>query len=107
MKKKIRPSEKKSKEIEAILKREGALAIEEFHQLAQEKLYQETVETEADEFLGRKWHKRGEKGKKFKGYRNGYSSRKLSVPGSRIEVRKPKMRQTGGRKFVSRILKGC
>lgn len=104
--KKIRPSEKKSKEIQIILEREGAFAMEEFHRLGQEKLYQEVLESEADEFLGRKWHKRAEKGA-LTGYRNGYSVRKISVPGSRLEVSIPKMRRTGGRKFVSRFLKGC
>lgn len=104
--KKIRPSEKKSKEIQIILEREGAFAMEEFHRLGQEKLYQEVLESEVDEFLGREWHKRAEKGK-LTGYRNGYSVRKVSVPGSRLEVSVPKMRQTGDRKFVSRFLKGC
>ena len=75
--KKIRPSEKKRKEIEIILEREGALAIEEFHRLGQERLYQEALEAEADEFLGRQWHKRGAKGASFKGYRNGYSGLSL------------------------------
>ena len=104
--KKIRPSEQKSKAIQMILEREGALPMEEFHRLGQEKLYQEVLESEADAFLERKWHKRSEKGA-LKGYRNGYSPRKVSVPGSRLEVSVPKMRNTGTRKFVSRFLKGC
>ena len=106
MNKKIRPSEQKSKAIQMILEREGAFAIEEFHRLGQEKLYQEVLESESDAFLGRKWHQRAEKGT-LKGYRNGYSPRKVSVPGSRLEVSIPKMRKTGDRKFVSRFLKGC
>jgi transposase-like protein len=104
--KKIRPSEKKSKEIQQIWEREGALSMEEFHRLGQEKLYQEALEAEADAFLGRKWHKRAEKGA-HTGYRNGYSVRRVRVPGSRLEVWLPKMRKTGRRKFVSRLLKGC
>jgi transposase-like protein len=106
MNRKIRPSEKKRKELEAILEREGALAIEDFHRLGQEKLYQEALEAEVDAFLGRGWHKRSVQGK-FRGHRNGYSRRKVSVPGCRLEVWKPKMRKTGRRRFVSRFLKGC
>ena len=94
--KKIRPSEKKSKEIQTILASDGTFAIEEFHRLGQEKLYQEVLESEADAFLEREWHKRSGEGS-FKGYRNGYSSRKVSVPGSRLELSMPKMRQTGER----------
>jgi transposase-like protein len=104
--KKIRPSEKKRNEVEQILEREGILAMEEFHQRSQEKLYQEVLEAEADAFLGRKWHKRAVQGN-HTGYRNGYSARKVKVPGSRLDVRVPKMRKTGGRRFVSRLLKGC
>lgn len=106
MNRKIRPSEKKRKEIEAILEREGALAMEEFHRVGQEKLYQEALEAEADAFLGRGWHKRAARGE-HTGYRNGYSPRRVRVPGSRLEVWAPKMRRTGRRRFVSRLLKGC
>ena len=106
MNRKIRPSEKKRKELESILEREGTFAIEEFHRLGQEKLYQEALEAEVDAFLGRKWHERSVEGK-FRGHRNGYSKREVSVPGSRLEVWKPKMRSTGRRRFVSRFLKAC
>ena len=109
--KKIRPSEKKSKELLDIMQREGALAIEAFHQKGQEKLFQEALEAEVDEFLGRKWHKRsvsgsvgGESG--AEGYRNGYYGRKLEVPGYSLSVSVPRVRKTH-RKFVSRLLKGC
>jgi putative transposase len=105
MSKKIRPSEKKNKALREVFEREGILAIEEFHRLGQEKLYQEALETEADAFLGRQWHKRTSHGK-HTGYRNGYSPRTVKVPGSRLEVWVPKMRKTGERRFVSRLLKG-
>jgi transposase-like protein len=105
MNKKIRPSEKKSKQLQEILEREGMLEIEEFHRLGQEKLYQEALEAEVDEFLDRKWHKPMEKGTQG-GYRNGYYSRKVSVPGSRLSLSVPRVRKTRS-KFVSRLLKGC
>ena len=106
MRKKIRPSEQKSKQIREIFEREGAIAIEDFHRLGQEKLYQEALEAEVDEFLGRKWHKRSEE-VNHSGYRNGYYARKLRVPGSRLDVAVPRVRKTGTRRFVSRLLKGC
>lgn len=106
MKKKIRPSEQKSKQIREIFEREGELAIEDFHRLGQEKLYQEALEAEVDEFLGRKWHKRSEE-EHHRGYRNGYYARRLKVPGSRLDVSVPRVRKTGQRRFMSRLLKGC
>lgn len=106
MNKKIRPSQKKSKQIREILEREGVLAIEEFHRLGQEKLYQEALEAEIDEFLERKWHKWATEGN-HTGHRNGYYKRKLRVPGSRLDISIPRVRKTGERRFVSRLLKGC
>lgn len=105
MNKKIRPSEKKSKQLQEVFAREGILEIEEFHRLGQEKLYQEALEAEVDEFLDRKWHKPMEKGTQ-QGYRNGYYNRKVSVPGSRLSLSVPRVRKTRSR-FVSRLLKGC
>jgi putative transposase len=106
MNKKIRPSEKKRKQLEDLLAGSGYEKFEEVHRLGQEILCQEALEVEADEFLGRKWHEHGQK-EEQKGYRNGYSIRKVRVPGTRLELNKPKMRETGGRKFISRVLKGC
>jgi len=106
MKKKIRPSEHKSKQIREIFEREGALAMEDFHRLGQEKLYQEALEAEVDGFLGRQWYKPSKEGN-HTGYRNGYYARKLRVPGSRLDVAVPRVRNTGTRRFVSRLLKGC
>jgi len=103
--KKIRPSELKRKEIKDLLDREGLEAVEEFQRLSTEKLFQEALEAETDEFVGRKWYKRGTAGTS-PGYRNGYSKKKVKVHGSRLELWKPKLRNTGERKFVSRILNG-
>jgi putative transposase len=105
MNKKIRPSEKKSKQLQEVFEREGILEIEEFHRLGQEKLYQEALEAEVDEFLGRQWHK-PMKNETQQGYRNGYYKRNVSVPGSRLSLSVPRVRKTHSR-FVSRLLKGC
>ncbi len=52
--KKIRPSELKRKEIKDLLDREGLEAVEEFQRLSTEKLFQEAMEAETDEFVERK-----------------------------------------------------
>jgi putative transposase len=100
--KKIPASKEKHNQVEEILSREGALAIEEFHRAGQEKLIQEVLETEVDAFLGRKWYEHNEKSK---GYRNGYYQRKGLLPGGAVTIRHPRVRNTK-EPFVSRILKG-
>jgi len=101
--KNIRASERKRKELEALLEREGTGAMEEFHRLSQEKVYQEAMEAEVDAFLGRSWHER--KKESQPGYRNGYYERKAVVPGERLSISVPRLRGTK-RPFVSRVLKG-
>jgi putative transposase len=104
MSKKIRPSEQKSKALQALMEQEGMNALEAFHQLGQEKLYQEALEAEVDEFLGRSWHKR--RGEEQQGYRNGYYQRKIVAPGTRLNVSMPRVRNAR-EPFRSRLLKGC
>jgi putative transposase len=109
--KKIRPSEIKSKQLQELLStfspEEGLLILEEFQKLGQEKILQEALEAEVDTFLGRRWHKSSEeKGEDFTGYRNGYYPRQIRVPGSKLQIMVPKVRQTKT-PFSSRILKGC
>jgi transposase-like protein len=101
---KIRPSEQKRKALSALMEQEGKLALEAFHQLGQERLYQEALEAEVDEFLGRSWHQRREK--EQQGYRNGYYQRTIAAPGTRLEVSVPRVRNVR-EPFVSRLLKGC
>jgi transposase-like protein len=100
--KKITAMEKKRKEIEEILGREGALAIEELHRAGQEKLIQEILEVEVEEYLGRKRYSRSEKPS---GYRNGYYPSTIAIPGDRLRILKPHFRKTE-KKFKSRILEG-
>jgi putative transposase len=100
--KKITATEKKRKEIEEILGREGGLAIEELHRAGQEELIQRILEVEVEEYLGRKRYGRSEKPT---GYRNGYYKSTIAVPGDRLTVMKPHFRKTE-KKFKSRILEG-
>jgi len=103
MRKKLRPSEQKGKELRALLEREGMLAVEAFHRRGQEKIIQEALESEVDEFLGRKWHKR--RSEDDQGYRNGYYGRRVKVPGDVLELAVPRVREVR-KPFVSRILQG-
>lgn len=101
--KKVRPSEQKRKELEGLLESDALAMIEDFHRVGQEKLYQEALEAEVDAHLGRTWYKRSEN--EPQGYRNGYYKRSLTVPGSRLEVSVPRIRDPR-KKFRSRLLEG-
>jgi putative transposase len=100
--KKVRPSEEKRKQLAEILSRDAVEMIEDFHRIGQEKLYQEALEAEVDAHLGRSWYQRD--GKAKPGYRNGYYPRQLMVPGNRLEVAIPRLRNTRVR-FRSRLLR--
>jgi putative transposase len=101
--KKVRPSELKRKQMEALLEQDAMEMIDDFHRVGQEKLYQEALEAEVDAHLGRSWYSRREK--EASGYRNGYYRRRLSVPGSELDVSVPRVRNTR-KKFKSRLLQG-
>jgi transposase-like protein len=100
--KKVRPSEVKRKQLEEILNRDAVEMIEDFHRIGQETLYQEALEAEVDAHLGRSWYQRD--GQAKPGYRNGYYRRQLMVPGNRLEVAIPRVRNTRAR-FRSRVLR--
>jgi len=85
-----------------VMERESSLAIEELLMHNQTKFIQETVNTEAEAYLGRKWY---EHGTTNRGYRNGSYDKKVRLPGGSIVIRKPHFRNTK-EKFVSKLLKG-
>jgi len=82
----------------------GWEVLEEFVRSHVQKLIQNVIDEEVDQFLGRMRYerKKGKRGRK--GYRNGHSPpRKLSLMSGTIEVRRPKLRGLEGR-FESVIL---
>jgi transposase-like protein len=83
------------------LSQEGLKVVEAFHRANQDKMYQEALEAEVDAFLGRSWHERTAGAEP--GYRNGYYGRKMLVPGERLSVSIPRVRNTR-RTLVSRVL---
>jgi putative transposase len=99
---KVELREEKNNEIKSLMEHEGSLAIEELLQAQQARFIQEVIDTEVDEFLGRKRYEHAEA---VKGYRNGSYAKKVKLPGGSVVVRKPHLRKTN-EKFVSRILRG-
>lgn len=100
--KKLVSKEEKHNRITELMEREGSLAVEELLQEQQARFIQEVLETEVDEFLGRK---RYEHSKAYKGYRNGSYPKKMKLPGCSVTIQKPHLRKTK-EKFVSKILRG-
>ncbi len=84
MKRKIRPSEEKSKRINEILSSETAEVMQEFFKAAIEKVYQECLELEASDFLGRDWYQRQNRSSKATNVDSISGARGLSVGVTRI-----------------------
>lgn len=78
--------------------------LEEFARLKIQEWFQELLELEVTELLGRKPHERRRAIDGLEGYRNGYGKlRKLSMQGGTITVRRPRVRGLEAR-FESRLL---
>ena len=102
--KKVSAKEQKSKVYEEYLREEGVLTFEQFQKAGIEHLLQEAVESEVDEFLGRKWYEHGADDDAFRGYRNGSYERNIKSAEGVFRVQHPHLRKTKVR-FVSRILR--
>lgn len=102
---KIRPSAEKSKRIKEIVSSEQEEVFKEFLKASMEKVYQEILEQESDDFLGRRWYERDSKGnaEEFRGYRNGYSDKKIKTREGKLEIKKPRIRDNK-EPFKSKIL---
>jgi transposase-like protein len=115
MKRKIRPSEEKNKRINEILSSETAEVMQEFFKAAIEKVYQECLELEANDFLGRDWYQRQNRSSKAtnvdsisgaSGYRNGYSPKRIKSREGILHVKRPRIRnsrETFKSKLLSRL----
>jgi transposase-like protein len=106
MRRKIRPSEEKSKRINEVIASESGEVFKEFFKAAMEKVYQEVLEQEADDFLGRQWYERDRRQEKeeFRGYRNGYTDRRIKTSEGMLKVKRPRIRESK-ETFKSRILR--
>lgn len=105
MNKKVKPSERLSKQIQAL--KEGEIESEdllaELIELGARKVLQEGLEAEVAEFLGRGWHEHSGKESPPKGYRNGYLPKDLKTRSGRIRVDRPRVRDCD-EPFASQLL---
>lgn len=103
--KKVLAKEQKRKQYEEYLQQEGVLTFEQFHKAGIERLLEEAVESEVEEFVGRKWYEHRTSSEELPVYRNGYYDRRLASAEGRYHVRYPRVRNSK-EPFVSRILDG-
>lgn len=104
MNKKVKPSQRLSKRIQQLTsgKAEADDLLAELIELGAEKILQEGLETEVDEFLGRGWHEHsGEQD--FKGYRNGYTPKRFKTRSGHLNVQRPRIRDNE-QPFESKLL---
>ena len=81
-------------------------SLEEFARLKIQMWFQELLEQEVTELLGREHHERQRAIDGVRGYRNGYGKpRRLSMQGGTITVRRPRVRELEER-FESRQTAG-
>lgn len=104
MNNKVKPSQRLSKRIQQLTsgKAEADDLLAELIELGAEKILQEGLETEVDEFLGRGWYARnGEQD--FKGYRNGYTPKRFKTRSGHLNVQRPRVRDNET-PFASKLL---
>lgn len=110
MKSKIRPSEETSKKIKEIVSEDGENIMKEFLLRGMEKVIQEILEQETVDFLDRNWYERktGRTSEQFRGYRNGYSNKRIKTSEGKLQIRKPRIRYNREEyesKFLKRLIK--
>ena len=97
---KLRPSERKRKEIEFIIQSTAENLLADLFRKSSELILQNSLEEEATDFLQRDWHQPSENPK---GYRNGYYDRRIKSSEGTVNVRVPRVRDTE-EEFSSSIL---
>lgn len=93
MSNKVKPSEQLSKELRQLMDGQSGQdedLLSQLMQLGARKVIQEGLEAEVDEFLDRDWYERSEQTPK--GYRNGYSPKRLKTRLGHLQVDRPRIR---------------
>jgi len=95
-KKRLPPSERIDNEIKELRYNLGEEAspkdfLGKLVKLAMQRIVQEVLETETQEFVGREYYKHGEK---TNGHRNGYEPASLKTAEGRIEIQRPQVRDS-------------
>lgn len=95
MSKKVKPSQRLSKRIQQLTsgQTEADDLLAELVDLGAQKILQEGLEAEVDEFLGRGWYQHSGQ-QEPKGYRNGYWTKNFKTQSGRMGVQVPRVRQT-------------
>ena len=93
MNKKVKPSKRLSKRIQQLTsgQTEADDLLAELVDLGAQKILQEGLEAEVDEFLGRGWYERSGS-QEPKGYRNGYTPKSFKTRQGRTVVQRPRVR---------------
>jgi len=96
MNNKIWSKNEKNKSFSKYLGNQTQLNLDNFMVEACKIIIRETLEEEVSDFLDRSRYQRRdlEKEEEFRGYRNGYQEYTIRTVGGRIEVRKPRVRQS-------------
>src|SRR5699024_5296989 len=94
MNKKVKPSKRLSKRIQQLTtgKAEADDLLAELVDLGAQKILQEGLEAEVDEFLGRGWYERSDS-PASKGYRNGYRPKTFKTRSGPVSVQLPRVRE--------------
>lgn len=105
MKTKVRPSDKLNKVLAEILdgpsQTENLLS--ELLRIGAQRILQEALETEIDDYLNRGWYERTCDGS-LRGYRNGYTPLNFRTTEGKLTVQRPRLRNTD-QPFESGLLK--
>ena len=92
MKHKVRPFDEINKKLDDIFLNEESSLITELLTTAAERIIQEALENEVSDFLGRRWYEHNPK-EEFRGYRNGYQSKRIKSSEGILNIRKPRVRE--------------
>jgi transposase-like protein len=93
MNKKIKPSKQLSKRIQQLTtgKEQADDLLAELVDLGAQKILQEGLEAEVDEFLGRGWYERSDQ-QEPRGYRNGYWRKRFKTQSGPMDIQVPRIR---------------
>lgn len=94
MSKKVKPSQRLSKRIQQLTngKQQADDLLAELVDLGAQKILQEGLEAEVDEFLGRGWYQHSDQ-PETKGYRNGYWPKTFKSQHGPVQVQVPRVRE--------------
>lgn len=94
MKKKVRPSELKSKFIARLLEQEDFTGLDSLLLRSAEQVLQQALEEELSDHLERDWYERSKDKDICRGYRNGYYPRKIKTTEGKMSIDVPRVRDT-------------